>query len=245
MFSVKGIRQEQLKKTCLFFCLGDVLVPGQVQSKADAFGKVREILENLSHLEDAFDFEKHLLVSSSQTRALERLQAASGVSGHFRQARIHSVTGSYVEGMEKLDRQRYLTQLEKDPEFKDEYFKQVAITNYATVSGIPRERMVLIGHDLWTDGYYTRLVSKIDFALVKDSLSERNQPPQEMIGGLTYLKRAWPDVWKLVLGKFPAPRYGAFDAFCYGRMRKQLIGDKIVSGLVNRLPRIGEASVKL
>ena len=243
MFSAKGVRQEQLKKTVLFFCLDDVLVPGQVAKKVDKQA-VEEILDNLTTLEMEFQFEKHLLISSHQEKALARLQA-SGLGGYFEQTHIHSVTGSYIEGMEKLDRQRYLAQLEKDPEFKDEYFKQIAISNYATVSGIPKERMALVGHDLWTDGYYTRLVSRIDVAFMKDAFSERNQPPPEMIKGLTYLKREWGDVWKLILGKFPKPDYSALDLFCYARMRKQLIGDKIITGLVNRLPNVGEGGVKL
>ena len=254
MFSAKGIRQEQLRKTCLFFCLDDVLVPGQVVRKVDS-GAVEEILSNLTTLEMGFDFEKHLLISSSQDKSMERLEA-SGLAGYFQQTNIHSVTGSYVQGMQELDRKRYLEALEKDPAFKDEYFKQVAIQNHLVVSGIPAEKMALIGHDLWTDGYYTRLVSRIDFALLKDAVSERNQKPLQMIKGLTYIKRDWKDVWKLILGKLPAPSYGAFDTFCYARMRKQLIGDTILTGKVNRLPSAGgfpspgpqepgEASVKL
>ncbi len=243
MFSAKGIKQAQFKKTCLFFCLDDVLVPGQVAKEVDAEA-VEEILTNLDTLELGFDFQKHLLISLSQARALQRLEA-SGVKGHFKQTNIHSVTGSYVEGMEKLDRQRYLQALEKDPSFKDEYFKQVAITNYATVSGMPKEKMALVGHDLWTDGYYTRLVSRIDVAFVKEAVSDRNQPPKELVKGVTYIHRKWGDVWKLILGKFPKPDYAFLDTFSYTRMRKQLIGDTIVSGMLNRLPGVGEGSVKL
>ncbi|MFH1255948.1 MAG: hypothetical protein V1494_01515 [Candidatus Diapherotrites archaeon] len=220
-----SIKREQLKKKAVFLGFEDVLVPGAINEKVDA-KKVKEILKNLKALEEKGLLNLVLLVGYKKEKAI-KLVKESGLYAFFKPENIFTVTEEYLASKEEIDRKRYEKSLAENPDFKDEFLKQVAIKEFLEKKGIEREEALLIGHDLLTDAFYTREFSKIDVALVKGALSERHEKAKRLVKGTPYIKREWTDVLKLLTGKGKKPEYPLLKAYIYTRLKEQLFGDDI------------------
>lgn len=210
-----------LRKTALFLCMEDVLVPGKIDSGVDA-AEVRKILGNLHRMEEKNALTM-VLISGYCEKIAKRLVGKFGLGSFFRGENIFSVTEDYINSKAEIDREMHLANLKKDASFKDEYFKQHIIRQFLE-KGIPKEQMLLIGHDAWTDGFYTMRFSGIDFALVREAYSERHKAARERVKGLVYIKRKWGDI-RRVIKNFPKPDYSALDRHCYETMKEHLLGD--------------------
>ena len=125
----------------------------------------------------------------------------------------------------------YLKKLEEDPQYKDEFLKQKIIEKFAKEHGISKDEMVLIGHDIWFDGFYTMKFSGIDFALLKESYSMMGQKFDTIIKDLTYINRTWADVMDLIMGKKPKPNLQCLASFANKTFRDKLLAGTVFGGL--------------
>ena len=225
----------ELKKKAIFLGLGDVLIPGDADKKVDE-KKVKEILEKLQDLEKKNSITLFLITGLHEEVAVKKIKK-SGIAKYFKKENIYYVTKDYIQQKHEIDRQRHLAQLDKDPEFNDRYFKQYIIKKIIDRGKIPKEEMLLIGHDIWTDAFYTMRFSGIDFALLKEGLSERGKKSSKIIKGLIYARRDWKNFHKLLLGRFKKPDYQFLENYIYSELKQQLFGDlegKIIKAKIDK-----------
>lgn len=213
--------EKDLAKKCLILGLEDVLIPGKLD-KSVKMKNVFSILKKLKALEKKFPrFRFFAITGFSANEALKRLEKY-GLKEYFPEGRIYFVNTKYLAGREDIDRQLYERNIKENPEFKDEYFKQVIIEEIAAQYNYSKEEMLLLGHDLWTEGYYTFRFSKIDFALLRSAHSSLGERKSEEIKGINYIDRAWGDIEKLLKGETARPDYSMLDRFVINKMKEKL-----------------------
>ncbi|MBU0636381.1 hypothetical protein KKE06_05130 [Candidatus Micrarchaeota archaeon] len=231
MSIIVGLNTEKLVKTAVILGLEDVLVSGKIDPSIDS-KSVQTILENLQKVEKKVKGFHFFLVTGYTKEKVIPLLEKAGLKDFFDEKHLFFVTKEYIDSKEEVDRKLHETELEKDPFFKDEYFKQVTVDKISEELNIPKQKMILIGHDLWFTGFYTMRFSKIDFALIRSALSNRGKPQQEIIKGLTYFNRTWVDFRKLLTGSFPVSNNAFLDRYIQEFLKKELLGEKGINSLV-------------
>jgi hypothetical protein len=223
----------KMQKSLVFLGLEDVLIPGKVDQGIDST-EVKFILEKLRE-------ESHpiLLTGYSEEIALEKIEKYE-LGQYFHKDDIFTVDKAYIETKEEEDKKRYFGFIEKDPFFKDEYFKQTVIERFSTEKGIPKGEMVLIGHDLWFDGFYTMRFSKIDFALIESANSLRGEKSDKIIEGVTYINRTWEEVKRLLQGEREPADLKALNKFVFDFLKKQMMDPNYMKVVGKPLPGIGK-----
>ncbi|MBU0662465.1 hypothetical protein KJ891_03300 [Candidatus Micrarchaeota archaeon] len=219
------------RKTAVFICLEDVLVPGSVDKKADK-GEVKQILENLHRLEQKGELNLFLLSAWPEKNA-KKIIEKHGIAKFFKKENIYAVTKSYIEAKPEVDRALHEKNLGEDPHFRDEYFKQYTLMEFEKCTGTPRFEMLLIGHDLWTDGFYSMRFSKVDFALIGEAYSERHVKKKkgERVKGLVYVPRKWGAI-KKIIADFPKPDYTELDRHVFDTLKLHLLEGTKLAPLV-------------
>lgn len=221
-----GISEKQLKKRVIFFGLEDVLVPGRVDESID-LKEVQKILSKISGLAKKFKgFHIVLITGYSEKKAKEKIKHF-GLGKFFPPEKIFWVTQKYIDSKADIDKQLYLQKIKKDPCFKDEYFKQKIIQEIGEKLGARKEEMLFICHDVWSEGFYTRRFSGIDFALISSAHSRLDKKEERRINGLTYIERKWADVRELLIGKKPKPSYEYLDNYVHDTIKEEFFGDKL------------------
>ncbi|MEK6970528.1 MAG: hypothetical protein AABW68_02425 [archaeon] len=183
------------------------------------------------------------LVTGHSVEHCRSLMEGTGLSSFFSEDRIWAVDEDYLSSRDPEDRSRYEEQCRADPYHRDDYFRQVKLMEWMEKGGVSPDQVVLVGHDYWSDGFYTRRFSKVDIAFVEGCLSSRGEPPSEKISGLWYVSRKFSDLKKIMEGKAPVPNYGPLDAFINITLSEQLFGGKGVPSLkliVNPRKKDGE-----
>lgn len=232
MALVAGIDSKKLEKTTLILGLEDVLVPGQIDPKIK-IKDVKQILQNLVLLEQKVPgFRFFIITGYTREKGVELLKK-HGLYSFCSEQNCFFVTPEYLASKEPVDRELHEKALQKDPNFKDEFLKQITIDKLSQEYHIPKSKMVLIGHDLWFGGFYTMRFSQIDFALIRSALSLRHEKYETPIKGLTYINRTWADIKKLLLGKFPKADYSFLNAFVDNFLRKELISPQTMGAILD------------
>ncbi|MFH0954508.1 MAG: hypothetical protein V1777_00170 [Candidatus Micrarchaeota archaeon] len=222
MVTVAGLDSKKLKKTCILFGFEDVLVPN---GASGAFNEkpVLEILKNLSELEKKDPNFHFGLLTGLPKEKFDAKVAKTKLAGFFDSKKIFSVDQSYLDSKSKMDLDLYQKNVKANPEFKDEYFKQIAIDEVSERYSVPKEKMVYVGNDLLFAAFYTSRYSKIDVALIKDSVSLRGEKTENTVSGLIYINRNWKDIQKLLLGKFSPVDYSELTKFIQKWLEQQLL----------------------
>jgi hypothetical protein len=226
MVKIAGLETKELVKTALFLGIEDVLVSGKIDSKVNSKA-VKEILKNLSLLEKKAPGFRFFILTGYNKKIGSELLKKNGLDSFCSEGRCFFVNPDYLASKEKVDREIYERELEKDPLFKDEYFKQIMVNQLSEKMGIAKEKMVMIGHDFFFGAFYTNRFSGIDFALIKSAVSMRGQKYAEpLVKGLTYINRTWPDVRKLLAGKFPPADFVPLKNRIQSLLAKELVSSQ-------------------
>jgi hypothetical protein len=131
-----------------------------------------------------------------------------------------------------VDQALYKKNISKDALFKDEYFKQTVIEECAKRFGCDKKEMVLIGHDVWTEAYYTMLFSGIDVALIKSAYSHLNQKIETELKCVTFIQRNWKDIKKLIEGKIiPNHELDCLKKYAQRKLSEELFKGTQLQGL--------------
>ncbi len=218
-----------VKKKIFFFSLEGVLMPGNTGQRI-SLRKAASLLSFMASLEKQGLIQIFLVVGLQEEKAREKI-SASGTAKFFSPERIFFVTKEYIDSKGEIDRARHVASLESDPWFADEFFKQHILMQLIASGKILREETVLVGHDLWFDAFYTSRFSGVDFALIKESLSERNSPVSEKIQWLNCVRLSRKDFEKIILGKSGQNNVKLLEARVFEAMGKELLKGVDLSGI--------------
>jgi hypothetical protein len=232
MAGIEGLDQKSLQKTVLVFALDDVLVGGTVAPTVDA-AKTKTVLTNLSKLAAKVPIFRFFVVSSYQQEITLRKLDDAGIRKFFPDNRIRFVNAEYLDSKEQLDREIYEKALSEDALFRDEYFKQKEVERIRAEFDVEMEKMVLVGHDLFFDAYYSQRFSKIDFVLLKETLSNQNVRHEKIVKGLNYVHMDWKDIRDVLLGKFPPADYMQLRNYIHFYLQQRLVSPQTMGKLID------------
>lgn len=229
-YMAAGLKEQGLKKKVIVLGLEDVLVPGKVVKKVNG-KEVEKILKNLKKLHKKIPRFQYFLVSGLREKQAKKLAKKYNLDKYFEEQNMYFVTEKYIWEKKEIDKKLYMQNIEKNERFKDEFFKQYVIDLLEKELKIGKHEMLYIGHDVWSEGFYTHRFSKIDFALIKSSYSHLDEKKEFLVKGLTYIERKWKDVKKLIEGKNPKPDYSGLEKFVYNTMKEALFKGTKMEGI--------------
>ena len=215
--------KETLAKSIAVFLLEDVLFPGVVNSTVDK-ENTKKVLKQMKKFAKTHPEFKWYGVSGLKTQVcLEKIREFE-LEEFFPGEKVLAVNDAFINKMEEVDRGLYEKKCENDRECKDEYYRQVALQELMQKENVTAEKVLLVGHDYWFDGFYTRRFSKVDTAFVQASLSSKGHLAQERVQGLWYIDFSWNDIQSILEGKTSAPEYKYLDTFIVTSISKELFG---------------------
>jgi len=159
---------------------------------------------------------------------------ASFLHSIFDEKHFLHVDENYILSKGEADEKLHRGNLEKDPQFNDSYFKQVAMERVlASSAGATPLDALLLSEDLWVDGYYTKRFSKVDFALFEENLRDRGKKT-ERLSGLAYFNLDFSSV-KVLLENFPSTDMRLLEKHVFDIMKAALIGEAGIANLANTI----------
>ncbi len=142
------------------------------------------------------------------------------------------VSQEYMDFKEEMDREIYFAELKKNPDFKDEFFKQKALEKLAADLNVSPEKIGFVGHDLFFDAFYSDRFSKIDFVLVKEALANQNEKQKSPVKGLNYIALDWKDIRNVLLGKLPKTDSQQLKNFIGFYLQQKLVDPSVFSKIL-------------
>lgn len=216
-------------KKAIVFSLEDILVPGPNDATVEP-KQVKSLLTSLN----AYAKKNGLLVfviSGYTEKVAAQKLTDFFLNSFFPAENVFAVNTSYLDKMAEVDRSLYDAKCENNPECKDEYFRQVKLLELMEKHHLSPEHVLLVGHDYWFDGFYTRRFSKVDVVFIESALSSRGKKPEEKIQGLWYASRKWSMIKKFIEGKASVPNYNFLDTYVNITMTGELFGKNGLPGL--------------
>ncbi|HZX20083.1 MAG TPA: hypothetical protein VFF13_03655 [archaeon] len=213
--------EKNIVKKNIFFVPNDILIMGAVNDSISK-KKTSKLLGFLKGLQEKKLVELFLIFGLHDERAKQKIKENS-FKDFFKKENIFVVTDEYINSKEEIDKARHLEQLEMDPNFLDEYFKQHVLMNLFKEGKVSKENSVLIAHDVFFDGFYSMRFSNADFVLVKESLSDRNNPLPAQISGLNYIDLSEADFKRILMWKFPTPDLRFLETYVFNKLKEELL----------------------
>ncbi|MDP2666145.1 MAG: hypothetical protein Q8P05_01430 [Candidatus Diapherotrites archaeon] len=214
-----------LVKDILIFCLEDILIPGKINPNLKIEG-TKALLDGMKTFGKSHPELRIFLISTLQKEVFDTKMKDFSLFSYFDPSMVFAVDEAYIASKSPEDKILYDQRCGEDPYCKDEYFRQVQMQAILEKKGATPEKALLIGHDYWFDGFYTRRFSKVDMAFMTDALSSRDKPIAEKIEGLWYVSRDWNSIQRLLEGKESPPNYNFLDTFVTTTIAEELLGGK-------------------
>lgn len=212
-------------KRAVIFDLENVLIPGKAVPEVSA-KKVKSWLSALQKYQKTHPGVRVYLVSGYKEDLAQKKIKEFGLEKYFPAKHVFAVNDAYLEKRDEVDRKLYEAKCADDAECQDHYFKQVRIQALMKDEHLAPESIVLVGHDYWFDGFYTRRFSGVDIAFIASSLTSRGKPAPEKVSGLWYIERDWKGLKAIIEGKVVPPHYGPLDAWVSITLTEELLGGK-------------------
>jgi hypothetical protein len=210
----------KLNKNTLFFSLDAVLFNAINKEKKK---KIFELFDKLNFLLESNELQLIFISGLEEKNLRERFSL--DFFEKLSKAKFFFVSKEYIESKAEIEKQAYFNALAKDPFFRDDYFKQLLMQEFIQKNNIQKEKAVFVCHDILTEAYYSLLFSNIDFVLIKNALTFRNQKIDALIDGINFINLNWHDMKKVLLGKLPKQNTKALESFVLNRLKKELFPD--------------------
>ena len=216
-------------KKAVVFSLEDILIPGPNDARVEP-KEVKSLLKSLNAYAKKNGIHIFVISGYAERIALQKLKDFF-LDSFFPSENVFAVSKEYLNKMAEVDRSLYDAKCENNPECKDEYFRQVKLMELMEKHHLLPEQVVLVGHDYWFDGFYTRRFSKVDVLFIESALSSRGKKPEEKLQGLWYASRKWAPLKKIIEGRAAVPNYNFLDTYVNITMTGELFGKNGLPGL--------------
>jgi hypothetical protein len=169
------------------------------------------------------------LVSGYYEKVAKKKLNENSFNKYFDENHFLFVNDYYISSKAEADKDLHKFNLETNPEFNDSYFKQIIIQDILKQKKLSHECALLLGNDIWLDGYYTIRFSKIDFAIFEENILDRGKPVNN-INGLAYFSLDFDSVEQLI-ESFPLTNHSSLDKHVFESMKKVFVGDSFVEAV--------------
>ncbi len=211
-------------KKVVFFPLENVLIPGAIFEDVDVLASAR-FLKSFFKFASKKDIHAYIISSRDETWAREQVVKQKW-GDFFPEERVWGVNSSYLNKMEPLDRARFDSKQKDNPACTDEYYRQVAMLDIMKKNHYNGNACVLIGHDFWFDGFYTRRYALVDVVFIESSLTIRGKPSSQKVSGLWYSQLSLKPIQKILEGRVESPNYKPLDTWASVTLTEELLGAK-------------------
>jgi len=208
-----------MKRLC-FIEMEGVLAP--FASYKPDLEKVKHFLSQLTSFSKKNKIEL-FLISGYNEPVAKKIFAENSFESYFDSAHFLFVDETYIGKKVDTDKKMHKDALVKDPKFNDTFFKQPTISALLKEKDLNEKDALLLGCDVWSDGYYTTRFSKIDFAIFEGNVMDRGKPIERLCG-LAYYNFGFDSV-KQLLEKFPQVNNSSLDKYVFEVMKAALIGE--------------------
>ncbi len=209
-------------KKVVFFPLENVLVPGAIFEDVDVGASTR-FLKAFFKFAAKKGIRAFVISSRDENWAREQVNAQKW-GAFFPVERVFGVNSAYLNAMDPLDRARFDSKQKENPACTDEYYRQVAMLEIMKKNHFNGSECVLIGHDFWFDGFYTRRYAQIDIVFIENSLTNRTKPMTQKVPGLWYALLAMKPIQNILEGRVASPNYKPFDTWASVTLTEELLG---------------------
>ena len=220
-----------MMKVCFIEMEGLLLASGDYLPDKKRLTKFIEQVSNFCKKEK---ISLYLLSGFHEKIAMEEFDN-SNLKKYFDKSHFLYVDENYISKKAELDEKIHREALDNDSKFIDSYFKQIAIEKVIDETRVAKEEMLLLCNDIWVDGYYTTRFTKINFALFEENILERGNKA-ERISGLAYFSLEFDSVKKLIVN-FPEIDFDPMGKFIFNIMKKVLMSDVDLSGVVKKISK--------
>ncbi len=214
-----------MKKVCFIEFEG--ILANYQEYKVDE-ARAQKFFKKLSEfcLENKIDL---YVVSGYHEKIAKKGFLESFVSKELKESNFFFVDENYLLSKADMDEKLHRSNLEKDPNFNDSFFKQTIVSKILAEKKLSVKDSLLLCNDVWVDAYYTTRFSKTDFALFEDNITDRGKKIGK-VSGLAYFDFDFSSVEKL-LNIFPETDFSALDKIVFEEMKKVLFKDVDLSKL--------------
>ncbi len=220
----KSLLPTSTPKKIIVFSLENVLVSGKAVEHVD-LSQSKRLVKSVSAFAQKRNISVYVISAHTQKIAENKLNE-SGLRSFFSPDHVVGVHAHYIESMQPIDRERYEAKCKDDETCTDEYFRQVALQEIIQKEGVSPAQIVLVGHDLWFDGFYTRRYSNVDVFFVEKNLRSRGHPISEKVEGIWQGTLSFSTIKKIAEGKMPAPNYTPLDTWASVTLTQELFGSQ-------------------
>jgi hypothetical protein len=172
---------------------------------------------------------KLYLISGHHEKIAKEKFNNSFLKDFFLEKEFIYVDDNYIQNKHETDKMIHESNLEKDIEFTDSYFKQLIIEKILKEENFEKSDALLFCKDVWVDAYYTTRFSKIDFALFETNLLDRGKKT-ELLSGLVYYNFEFSKIKELI-ENFPKLYTSQLEKKVNDEIKKVLLKDSDFSGL--------------
>jgi hypothetical protein len=218
-------KEKEITKKNIFFSFENVLLPNNTQSK-----RAIEVLDFLSEFSNKNKIKIYLITGLSKEKAKQKIDSL-GLKKYFDDNSIFYANDDYINSKSEEDKTRHVQNLEKNPEFVDHYLKQHVLLLLIKKGEIKKQDSILIGNDILFDGFYTARFSGIDFALVKELLTNRGEPTNTKPNGINYISLTTSDFEKIIYGQLPKQNIQELEKTVFDDLSKQLVGSQFKNAI--------------
>jgi hypothetical protein len=218
------LNSKNIKKNAIVFRMEGILVPYPSGQKLD--NKSMPFLEKLKELQDNNLLALFLVTGYHKKTAVEKIKEFS-LEKYFLPENTFFVTNDYIGQKQEFDHKLHKEKLEQNKDYVDGFFKQKVLQDLVKEKGISKEKILFVGKDIFMDAFYTHRFSGVDFVLVKELLSYKNEPLEEQIKGLNYVSLEFDSFKPALLGKLPEQDFKFLEAKIFNELKKKLLKDQL------------------
>ncbi len=199
----------------LVFGLYDVLIKGKLEKDIDN-----------SYLSSLSDFAKEnhkelFLISGLHEDVNQDVLHQNNLDNFFKQENIFCVNSDYLKSLNEIDQQLREENYSKNKYYVDDYFK-IYLFNQKPELFSPQNTLY-VGHDIWTDAFYLRRFTKINFVLLNQTISNNGKPFERAIKYSHIIDPSF-EVFKNYLSVPHVFDYSFLDSYINTTLQKNVIG---------------------
>ena len=207
----------------IVFVLEHVLIPSPHEKNPPSSEDIRAWLSEMRDYATSHQMEYFVATGYTEDVAHQKLSAA-GLPDFFPKKHVWSVTPAYLDSKDPVDRKRYEDRCQGNEECLDEFARQVYLSQYLESHSLRPSQVVVVGHDYWFDGFYTRRFSNVNMIFIEAALSTRGSPAEDKVGGVWYGARSLSSLRPFLEGKVHVPDYSRLDSWVSVVLTEALFG---------------------
>jgi hypothetical protein len=154
-------------KNNIIFGLFNILIDKKRNTKTYIYDYLEPLLEFCEK-----NNKKMFLLTGLKEELANKIIEEHNLNRFFKKENVINITEEYENSLSDLDKQLKQKKYDRDAFHVDEYFKVFYLNNQYLEK---KTETLFVGSDVWTDGYYLRRYTGVDFILLEEYLKNNSK----------------------------------------------------------------------